>query len=233
MSEPAYMRIAQAIRADIRSGRLAPHESIPPERELCHEYGVSRMTARRALTLLEDEGLVRRDGSKGTFVSEPRFALRVGSFSSEVEKLGYVPSASVIWSETQQATADVARGLQLEWGDPVIAIRRLRRVNGLPLAVETSYYPQALVPGLLEGDLSGSLWHEINEGYGISMAFTSARVEVITLPSEFSSHLAVRLGSHGMQLTRTSKDSAGKCVEYAVDIYRSDRVSLIIDRDLQ
>lgn len=230
--EPAYLRIADALRSEIRTGTLEPNGLIPPERELCEEHGVSRMTARRALTILEDEGMVYRDGSRGTFVAEPRMSLRVGSFSEEVEKLGHVPSDHVIWAESRPANAEVSQGLNVEEGSEVAAIRRLRRVNQVPIAVETSFYPEDLVPDMLASDLSGSLWKAIAQRYGLSVHFTTATMEVVSLPSDVARLLTVRRGAQGMQLTRTSEDPVGKRIEYAVDLYRADRVSLIIDRTL-
>lgn len=190
------------------------------------------MTARKSLTLLEEEGLVYRDGKRGTFIAESRIALRVGSFSSEVEKLGRFPGAEVVWAEYRQATPAIAGGLSLKEGEPVAAIRRLRKVNDIPIALETSYYPEHLVPGLLDGDLLGSLWREIEKRYAIKVFSTIARLEVIVLSEDESKLLTVRNGAHGIQLTRTSEDTDGHRVEYAVDIYRADRVSLIIDREI-
>lgn len=228
--EPAYLRIAEELREQIETGRLAPNDSLPPERDLCVEHDVSRMTARRALTVLESEGLVYRSATRGTFVSEPRVQLRLGSFSQEISRAGKQPGAQLIWSETQPAASGVARALDIPGGDEVYALQRLRRSNGEPLAVETTYYPAELLPGFLEGDLTGSLWAEIRSRFQISMARTTARLEVIALDSSVAEQLAARPASAGLLLTRRTFTADGRCMEFAQDVYRADRVSLVIDR---
>lgn len=228
--KPAYLRIADALRELIESGELVAHDSLPPERDLCVTHQVSRMTARRALTVLESEGLVHRDKTRGTFVSEPRVRLRLGSFSEEVIRTGGQPGADLIWAETQEAGTKLSRLLDVAPESSIFALQRLRRSNGEPLALETTFYPAADMPGLLEGDLSGSLWAELHARYNIRPATTTARVEVVALDTPTAERLEARPASAGLHLTRRTFDEDGRCIEYAQDVYRADRVSLIIER---
>ncbi|MFS0911009.1 GntR family transcriptional regulator [Microbacterium sp. 179-I 3D2 NHS] len=226
----AYLRIADELRARITAGEFPLDRPLPPERELCVELGVSRMTLRRALAVLEHDGRVHRDATRGTFVSAPRVQLRLGSFSQEVVRAGRSPGAELFWAEERAATAEVAAGLDVPQRHPVYALQRLRRSDDDPLAVETTYYRADLVPGLLDGDLTGSLWGEIRRRYGLRLARTSAELEVVVLDAEISGHLGARQAAGGLQLTRRTFLETGVCVEYAVDVYRSDRVSLLIER---
>lgn len=228
--EPAYLRIAGDLRMRIESGEFPLGSPLPAERELCVELGVSRMTVRRALGVLEQDGRVHRDGTRGTFVSEPRVRLRLGSFSQEIARAGRQPGAELFWAEERTADAAVAAGLDVRPGHAVYALRRLRRSNDEPLAVETTYYRADLVPGLLEGDLSGSLWAELRRRFHLTLARTTAELEVVVLDTETSAHLGARHASGGLQLTRRTFIDSGECLEYAVDVYRADRVSLIIER---
>lgn len=230
--EPAYMRIAAALREAIGSGDLPPHSALPPERELCLEYGVSRMTARRAFGILESAGLVYKSATRGTFVAEPRVELRIGSFSQEVSRAGRQPGASLLWAEERPAAPSVAHALRIDAGTPVHALHRLRRSNDEPLALETTYYPVGLTPGLLEGDLSGSLWDQLKERYGITPSRSVANLEVVVLDEMASRHLGTRPAAAGMQLIRRTFDANGRCFEYATDLYRADRISLVIDRSV-
>ncbi|MFJ2620337.1 GntR family transcriptional regulator [Glutamicibacter sp. NPDC087344] len=230
--EPAYVRIAGELRSRIDSGILATGTPLPPERELCVEFDVSRMTVRRALSVLEREGRVHRDATRGTFVSEPRVQLRLGSFSREVTRAGRHPGAELFWAEERSADEEIAAGLNVSRGHRIYALQRLRRSNGEPLALETTYYRADLVPGLLEGNLTGSLWDEVRRRFQLTLTRTSAELEVIVLDSETSEHLSAQRASGGLQLTRRTFTDTGACVEYAVDIYRADRVSLIIERSV-
>lgn len=231
-AEPAYTRIAAEIRARIQSGEFVVGDSLPPERELCVEFGVSRMTVRRALGVLEREGRVHRDATRGTFVSEPRVQLRLGSFSQEVARAGRQPGAELFWAEERRADDEIADGLAVKPGHAVYALQRLRRSNDEPLALETTYYRADLVPGLLDGDLTGSLWEAIRERFDVTLTRTSAELEVIVLDAETSALLGASRAAGGLQLTRRTFTDAGECLEFAVDIYRADRVSLVLERSV-
>lgn len=226
---PAYVRIASALRDRIQSGELAPHTLVPSERELSKDFEVSRMTARQALVVLEGEGAVYRRPPRGTFVGEPRLPLRLGSFSDEVRRAGHRPSADVLWAEAQAATPLVAEALGLEPGARVHALQRLRGVDGVPLAIETSYYPADTTPGLLDLPLDGSLWDVLGEHHGLHPARASATLEVITLDGSASGHLAVRAAAPGILLIRRTFDVDDRCIEFARDTYRADRAAFRLD----
>lgn len=68
-ARPVWQRIADALRSEIAGGRIAPGARLPPERQLAEQYGASRVTTRRALAVLESEGLIRVEHGNGTFVS--------------------------------------------------------------------------------------------------------------------------------------------------------------------
>ena len=93
---PRYIAIAALVRDRIATEQLGPHTLLPSERELADQHGVSRMTARQALSLLESEGVVYRRPPRGTFVAEPRVRFHIGSFSEEVSRLGRRPAARLL-----------------------------------------------------------------------------------------------------------------------------------------
>src|SRR3954469_26019301 len=107
---PRYIAIAAHVRDRILVEQLGPHTLLPSERELADLHQVSRMTARQALSLLENEGVVYRRPPRGTFVAEPRVRFHIGSFSEEVSRLGRHPAAKLLWAEHQHPTPAVRRG---------------------------------------------------------------------------------------------------------------------------
>lgn len=230
---PAYLRIAASLRERIRNGEFAPGQVVPPERELCGQFGVSRMTARHALTVLEREGVVVRDVTRGTRVAEPRLELRLGSFSHEVERIGRQPGAELLSAEEVSVTGAVAGTLGFEGAGEAVTLRRLRRSDDEIVALETTYYRADMVPGFLEQDLSGSLWDVLDEAYGIKLARSEARLEVLPMELSTAKALQAREGSECIRLARKTFDHSGVCIEYAEDIYRADRVSLVIERDIE
>ncbi|HEY1854272.1 MAG TPA: GntR family transcriptional regulator [Solirubrobacterales bacterium] len=226
---PAYVQIAGSLRDRIEGGELAPGAPLPGERELAGNFGVSRMTVRHALTVLEHEGLLVREPPRGTFVASPRLQLRIGSFSDEISRGGLRPGDELIWSESQQPTQRVADALHLIEGGRVHAMQRLRRANGEAMAIETTYFPADLTPGLLDVPLTGSIWAILRDRYGIVASRASASFEVVALEAVIARRLSTRNAAGGILLTRRTFDPKGRCFEFARDVYRADRVELLVD----
>jgi GntR family transcriptional regulator len=220
------------VRDRIVTDQLGPHTLLPSERELADRHGVSRMTARQALSLLESEGVVYRRPPRGTFVAEPRVRFHIGSFSEEVSRLGRRPAARLLWAEQQQATPAVQLALGLADGEAVHVFHRLRSVDDVPVALETTFLPADLTPGILDAPEEGSLWAVLRDRYGVRLARSTAVLESIVLDDASSSALAVRAGSAGTLLTRRTEDEAGRCVEFARDVYRADRAAFEVSEVL-
>jgi GntR family transcriptional regulator len=229
---PRYIAIAALLRDKIVGDQLGPHTLLPSERELAEQHQVSRMTARQALSLLESEGMVYRKPPRGTFVAEPRVTFHIGSFSKEVSRQGRSPDATLLWAEHQEATATVRRALDLDADATVHVFHRRRTVDGVPFALETTYLPAALTPGILDAPEDGSLWALLRDRYGIGLSSTTAVLESIVLDDNSSTQLGVRPGSAGTLLTRRTLDAAGRPVEYARDVYRADRTSFEVTETL-
>ena len=229
---PRHLAIAAVVRDRIATEQLGPHTLLPSERELAERHGVSRMTARQALSLLESEGVVYRRPPRGTFVAEPRVRFHIGSFSDEVSRLGRRPAARLLWAEQQDPTPAVRQALALADGVPVHVFHRLRTVDDVPFALETTFLPADLTPGILDVPEEGSLWAVLRDRYGVRLARSTAVLESIVLDDTSSTQLGVRAGSAGTLLTRRTEDADGRCVEFARDVYRADRASFEVSESL-
>lgn len=230
---PLHMSIAADVRDKIGTEQLGPHTLLPSERELAELHGVSRMTARQALSLLESEGVVYRKPPRGTFVAEPRVRFHVGGFSEELARMGRRAAARLLWAEHQLASPAVRRALALADGAAVHVFHRLRTVDDVPFALETTYLPAELTPGILDETDDGSLWGVLRSRYEIELARSTAILESIVLDDATSAELGLRAGSAGTLLTRTTEDSSGRSVEYARDVYRADRAAFEVSEILK
>jgi GntR family transcriptional regulator len=226
---PRYLEIAADLREHIESAALAPHTLLPSERELSESHHVSRMTARQAVTLLENEGYVYRRPPRGTFVAEPRVTFRVGSFTAEVLRAGRKPSAQLLSAKLAAPSAPVRAALGLKPGEKVHALQRLRFADEEPLALETTYLPAALTPGLLQRPLEGSLWALLRDEHDIIPATARATLQLIVLDDQTTGLLRIRSAAPGILQTRQTYDHHGRCIEYARDIYRADRTAFQFD----
>ncbi|MCO8269320.1 GntR family transcriptional regulator [Actinoplanes sp. TRM 88003] len=228
-TSPRYVAIAAELRDRITGEKLAPHTLMPSERELSETYAVSRMTARHALSLLESEGYVYRKPPRGTFVAEARVPFHIGSFSDEIMRAGRRPAAQLLWAEEREPTVSAKAALDLAGGEKVHALHRLRFADDEPIALETTYFAAALTPGLLGQALTGSLWELLREHYGVVPVSASATIQSIVIDDASCARLRVRSASAGILLTRSTYDEAGRCIEFARDVYRADRASFEVE----
>ena len=110
LQAPRYREIESSLRARIAT--LRPGQRLPSDADLCAEFGVSRMTARHAMAQLAEEGLVRRESGRGTFVAEPpthRRASSLMTFSREMRRQGRVPTSRIVRRLLREPTEPRAR----------------------------------------------------------------------------------------------------------------------------
>ena len=132
---PRYREIESALRARIAT--LRPGQRLPSDADLCAEFGVSRMTARHAMAQLAEEGLVRRDPGRGTFVAEPpthRRANFLMTFSHEMRRQGRVPTSRIIRRLVRPPTEPERGDLRVARGEEVVELCRVRLADGEPVA---------------------------------------------------------------------------------------------------
>ncbi|HEX5414202.1 MAG TPA: GntR family transcriptional regulator [Chloroflexota bacterium] len=231
----AYVQIEAEIEEKIRSGEIPPGALIPPERELAEQMGVSRMTVRQALGRLVDRGLIVRQQGRGSFASEPKLTQnmsRLQGFFDQMVSQGVVPTSRLLSTEEIMAGRAVAQALGLQIGEPVFKIARLRLGNAQPLALETSFFPARLVPGLIQRDLeSTSIYHLMAE-YGARPVRAIQSLEPVQVRREEAEILRIREASPVMLVERTAWDEHGRAVEYAKDIYRGDRSRFVAELTL-
>ena len=222
-SSPLYVWVASMLRDQIEAGSLGAHASVPSERALSERFGVSRMTARHAVETLTREGYVYRSPRRGTFVAEPRLRFSVGSFTRMMAAADRAPGTAVLSARTLEPDRSVAELLGVPEGGRVHLLRRLRSAGGEPIAIENIHVSAERFPGLLEYDLTGSLWEILRERYDVHPTKADARVVAVTLDRFEAETLGVGPGSPAIVLTRTVFGARGEIVELARDVYRGDR----------
>ena len=200
---------------------------MPTERELGEGLGVSRMTVRAALGRLEQRGLIVRRQGSGTFVAQPKLRqdashLR-GFFEASIGQ-GQIPVSRVVERTQILATRHLAAVLDLRIGEPVYQIVRLRSVGGLPVVLETSFFPARIVPGLIDRDLERtSIYRLMARDHDARPVRAHQSLEPITAGPVDADLLEVAIGSPLMLVERTAWDLRARPVEHARDLYRGDR----------
>ncbi|MBC7264427.1 MAG: GntR family transcriptional regulator [Chloroflexi bacterium] len=231
---PLYYQIREQLREQIAEGILKPGDALPTEEQICTECGVSRMTARLALTQLANEGLVVRRQGKGTFVAAPkavftgeRFPLL--SYTEILQRLGLRAGAHIRSQEVVPASPGVARQLQLAVGEPVVKIVRLRLADGEPMSLETSFYPHHRFPTLAEQDLTNhSIYRLLEKEYHIVPAYAVETTELSVSSAYEAEALGIREGVPIVLCTRLSFDAEEKPIEFTHTAHRGDRFRSVV-----
>ncbi len=230
---PAYQQIEQWLTDLISAGRLTPGDRLPREADLAAVIGVSRMTLRQALSALDNRGVVRRipGRSGGTFIAEPAIECDITGLAGFTEQLrrGQVrASARVLSATTVPATARVAKALELARNAEVHEVVRVRRAHGQPLALERSFLPAELFPGLLDRRLTGSLYARMARDYDLAPRSATEFLEPFVAGDEVAALLSVPAGSALLRIERTAAAGSGRPVEYASDLFRPDRIRVTV-----
>ena len=229
---PLYSQLINVIKRYISAGLLVPGDLLPSETEMITAFSVSRSTVRQAMGTLEDEGLVVRKRGRGTFVAEPqmkRKAENIWSFTSEVSAMGKQPSSTLISFELITPTLDIVNKLDLAKADvKVYKFTRIRRVDGEPLMLETSYYPEYIYPGLTRQQVETSSMYSLLYGSGIIPGTAEDSYEVIRLSKEEAGLLQCKRSTIGFYHQRRCGTEGGEIFEYTRSIIRGDRVRLDI-----
>lgn len=230
---PLYIQIAESLIAQIESGELAPGDRMSPERDLSEKLGVNRMTLRRALRVLDAQGLIERRHGVGTYVTAPKIDRQmdvVFRFTHGVQTRGYTPGAQLISVEQVELDAAAARQLAVPTASLAYRIRRLRTVNQEPVLLEDYTIPWARFPGLERFDLERRSIYEVMESeYGSIIARARQSFEPVVASQFEADLLQVRPGAPLMLEKRLSYDQENQPVEYGQDRYRGDRFRFITD----
>jgi GntR family transcriptional regulator len=211
---------------------LAVGDSIPSERQLGADLGVSRLTVRAALDELVREGyLVRRRGA-GTFVAEPKVAkgIDINSFSDDMRARGMTPASRTLDLAIVPAGARMGRILHVSPAEPVVAVKRLRLADGDPMAIELLHVRQSLVPGMTAADLEENSFYDLLASrYDLSIVGGSQTIEPTVTNEEESAALGVPLHSPALLFERVTRSASGEIVEFTSSTYRGDRYRLVTE----
>jgi GntR family transcriptional regulator len=232
--KPKHAQLREILRR-LAEQELPPGSPIPSERDLAQRYGVSRITVRAAVGQLVAEGLLTRAQGRGTFTASRRMdvQLYLESFTDDMRRRGLSPTTEVVTGVEQVPPAAAASALALAPGETAYRLVRLRRADGTPLAVERGWYQPRALPGLLDHDLSGSLYTLVAREYGVQLDHGRQTVWAEAADPDTAKLLGVRAGSPLLVFRRIAS-AAGRPVEDMTSWYRGDlyQVTMQLDRDV-
>lgn len=228
MPGPLYLQLQQLIRQAIQSRVLVQDDAIPPERDLALEYGVSRITVRKAIDDLAQEGLLVRRRGAGTFVAarvEKSFS-KLSSFSEDMITRGRQPSSEWLSRSAGAVTPEEALSLGLSPGTPVYRFQRLRFADEIPMAVEYSTIVGHCLPDV--DAVKDSLYTAL-EASGCRPVRALQRLRAIHFPLDQSRRLGVDAGHAGLFIERRGFLADGDAVEFTQSYYRGDAYDVVAE----
>ncbi len=218
--KPLYDKVYRALREEIENGTLRPGEHLPSERALGELLNVSRITVRRGLQQLVDEGFV--EGRRVASFGEPLNSLV--SFSEMAAGRGLDATSTVISAIVRDATIDEAERLRIPPGGPIFALRRARMLGGLPIAIDESHISYARVNGIEAVDFArASLYATLRERFGIVATRVDYAIEAVGASPEEAQLLEVEPGSALLRASEVMYDQHEVPTDFGGIVYRGDR----------
>lgn len=232
--EPLYSLVASRAEEFIATGAWKEGDRLPPERQLCRVFDVSRSTLRQALGELEARGLISRHQGRGTFVTRPRLQLPItGAFSisEALRQNGMTISTRVIGVRVIEASRQLASDLACLPGDPIVLIERLRSGNGEPMVLDIAHLREGLFPGLADADLEHrSLYEIMRTDYGRIVAAAQETIEPVILTPRECQLLDVPPHTTALLTRRVTTDIHGVVVAFGQVLLRGDRSRYLFKR---
>ena len=218
---PLYAQLAQRLAQTIRDGRFRPHEALPSERLLSDGLKLSRVTARKAIDRLVEQGLVVRKRGSGNYIA-PQLEQplsRLTSFSEELRQRGFEPSSRWLTRSCTSAAPDEQLSLGLSPGARVARLERLRLADGTVMAYEISVLPEPVLP---EPALVQTSLYEHLGAIGKAPARALQHIRAMNADARRAELLGVAPGHALLFITRVGYLDNGAPVELTLSYCRSD-----------
>ena len=229
-STPLYLQFAARLREHINEGGIDPGNALPSERDLSEISGISRVTVRKGIGTLIDEGLLFRKQGSGTFVA-PRIEApgsTLSSFSDDARRRGESPASIWFFKSYAMPTDEEAITLRIAPTAEVARLGRVRLSGGEPLAIEHAVVPAHFLPPL--GKLGDSLYEALGAG-GHRPATGTQRIRAsLATPTE-AGILSIRQNAEILRIERLSFLADGTPVEFTRSAYRGDRYDFVTELD--
>jgi len=227
-SQPLYQLLQRALREAINHHLYGPDEALPAERVLAADLNISRITVRKAIDGLVEEGLlVRRPGS-GNFINtriEKNFA-KLTSFSEDMRSRGRTPRSVWLKKSEGTVTPEEALRLRLSPGAPVYRYHRIRFADEVPMCVEYATIVADALPSLESVDVS---MYEALEASGHRPVRALQRLSALLLTGDQAKLLQAKEGDAGLAVERLGFLRDGRAVEFCRSIFRGDMYDFVAE----
>ncbi|PSJ38473.1 GntR family transcriptional regulator [Allosphingosinicella deserti] len=227
--QPLYLQLQQLIRSAIQESRIEKDSAIPTERNLSAQFDVSRITVRKAVDGLVDEGLLTRRRGAGTFVLGQRVEKvfsKLSSFSEDMISRGRTPHSIWVSRTIGAVTPEEALSLGLSPGTMVYRFQRIRLADGQPMATERATIPAYCLPSI---EVVGDSLYEALSQTGHRPVRALQRLRAISFGKAQADALGVTAGSPGLFIERIGFLADGRAAELTHCHYRGDSYDVVAE----
>lgn len=224
-----YEKIAFDIKEDILSEKYKPNEQLPFEKELCEKYNVSKMTVKKALDLLVNDGLIIKRRGCGTFVKditekEIQRIIEKKQFSGlTTTSIGHKVTSKVLEFKIINATKEIADILKIEEDEFIYFVHRVRYVDDKAVVIEKTYIPLNLIPGMKLADVKKSIYGYIKDKLGLNIQSAHSTVRAMKSDELDRKYLNLEKDEPILEVERVAYLDNGKVFEYSFSRHRYDK----------
>jgi GntR family transcriptional regulator len=227
-ASPLYLQLARQLGDAVRGGQYQAHEALPSERLLSESLGVSRVTARKAIDRLVEQGLIVRRRGSGNYIA-PRIEQplsRLSSFSEELHRRGYTPSSRWLMRSITGAVPDEQLSLGLSPTARVARLQRLRLADDVVMAYEVSVLPQSVLPN--PEAVENSLYEHLAR-IGQTPVRALQHIRALNASAKLAEQLGIPEGQAVLFITRIGYHASGQAVELTHSYCRSDYYDFVAE----
>jgi GntR family transcriptional regulator len=228
---PLYHQLQAILKAEIESRRWRADEQLPNETKIAERFGVSKITVRQALQILAEQGYIRREHGRGTFVARRKFdegPRELTSFTEEMRRHDLTAASLVLSQYETEADTRVADALALPLHSAVFVLKRVRLADGEPMSVQTAHIPAAFVPGL-EVTEDVSLYEVLQSRYHLYPARARETYFASLADPAAAKLLNVSPGSPVFGVERVTMLPNERPFEFVQSTVRGDRYTIVLD----
>jgi GntR family transcriptional regulator len=225
---PLYLQLSNKLAAAIHSGVWQPDEALPSERTLSEQLNISRVTARKAIDILCERGLLTRKQGSGTFIT-PKLEQplsRLTNFSEELRQRGFAPGSRWLSRELGMATPEEILSLGLSPNVMVSRLKRLRTADDVVMAIESSTVPAQYLtnPKLVTDSLYGYL-----DATGAAPVRALQHIRAVNATPEQAKLAGIKNGAAMLFITRVGYHANGSAIELTHSYCRSDYYDFVAE----
>ena len=227
---PLYHQLFTTLRDQILAGTYRAGDTLPSERDLARLYGVSRITAQRAVDELEVARFIRREHGRGTFVTEQRapapMNANMQALIDNVTSIGAATTGRVIELSECVPAIEVQIAMRLKPNEQVQRSVHVRLKDDAPIGMITTHVPLDIGRRISAADIAARPMLTLLESRGVQVAWAQQAIGAEAASAATASHLDVAVASPLTRLQRVVYDRDDRVVEHLIALYRSDRYEL-------